>query len=187
MTPNTSRLVPKLLVQLVPAALVTAAGILVLGNLAKAPSAASSPAPVTRAIQAEAVFTVTPREVAVAEPEDTQPEPVAKPEVIAKPARASVKPKTITASTLPARVATNESPRQMASEPLPIAPIMQQPQAMMEPPRREGAILRTLRGATAAVRSIPRWAANSMSGWLPEVEPPRPPAPIPLANFQASM
>ena len=176
MTPNTSRLVPKLLVQLVPAALVTAAGILVLGNLAKAPSAASTPAPVTRAIQAEAVFTITPREVAVAEPEDTQSEPVA------KPARAPVKPKTSTASTILARVASNEPPRQIASDPLPIAPI-----AMMEPPPREGAIMRTWRGATAAVRSIPRWAANSVSGWLPEVEPPRPPAPIPLANFQASM
>jgi hypothetical protein len=170
-----------LLVQLLPAVLVTAAGVLVLGNLAKAPSAAPSPAPVTRAIQAEAVFTITPREVAVAESEDTTPEPVA------KPAKAPVKPKTITASTIPSRVAINEAPRQTASDPLPIAPIIQQPQAVIETPRREGAIMRTLRGATAAVRSIPRWAANSMSGWLPEAEPPRPPAPIPLANFQASM
>lgn len=187
MTPNASRLVPKLLIQLVPAALVAAAGVLVLGNLGKAPSAASNLVPITYVIQAEAVFTVTPHEVAAAKPEDTGLEQATKPEVIAKPARAPVKPKTITASTVPARVAVNESPRQIASDPLPIAPIIQQPQAMMEPPRREGAIMRTLRGATAAVRSIPRWAANSISGWLPEAEPPRPPAPIPLANFQASM
>jgi hypothetical protein len=184
-----SRLVPRLLVsrllgQLVPAALVASVGVLALSNLAKAPNTGSNTAPVATAISAEAVFKIAPRELQVADQvQDAQPQ---------KASRAAVKPKPLAANTHALRPVVNEPPRQVVSAPLSIAPSVPapsvpQPQAVVATPSSENGVMSTLRGATAAVRRIPQWATSSMAGWLPEGAPPRPPAPIPMVDFQASM
>ncbi len=60
--PFAARLFSRLVTQLVPAALVTGVGILLLSNLAKTPDTMPVAAPVEAAINAEAVFKITPRE-----------------------------------------------------------------------------------------------------------------------------
>lgn len=176
--PIHSNLVARLLGQLAPAALVAAVGILMLSNLAKAPDATPDKARAETAITAEAVFKITPREVAVAEREQQD----------AKPAKAAIKPKLIATATPPLRTAVNEPPRQIVSAPLPDPlPIMPQPQGATDPPASERGVMNRLHNATAAVTRIPQWATNSVAGWFAEAAPPRPPAPIPGVNFQASM
>jgi hypothetical protein len=154
--------------------------MLALGNLSKAPGIAPEHGPMPPAIEAEAVFTMTPRQMVVTAP-DPEQQPQAQAEM-AKPVKAPAKPKPVIAAR-----ASGGEPRQVAmAAPLPIVPVAAPPESAIEPVR-ESRVMRSLRGAGAAVRNIPRWAANTMSGWLPEAEPPRPPAPIPLADFQASM
>lgn len=172
------RLVPRLLGQLVPAALVATIGVALLSSLAKAPSAAPDAVPVATAIITEAVFKITPREPPAADREDVQP---------VQAVHAVIKPKPPAANAAPLRTAVNEPPRQMVSAPLPIAPVVP-PQITAEAPNSEGVVMGTLRGATATVQRIPQWAARSMSGWFAEGAPPRPPAPVPVPmDFQASM
>jgi len=48
-------------------------------------------------------------------------------------------------------------------------------------------VMGSLRNATATVQQIPQWAARSVAGWFSADTPPRPPAPVPTQNFQASM
>ena len=164
----------RLAYQLVPAALVTAVGVLVLSNVAKtpdpAPAATTAPAPIT----GEAVFTATPREAARAvaeEPEAKSTAPrAAKPKAVANAAPRKNEP---------------APPRQTANLPPPPLPSL----AVVEPPKPapDTSVMGRLKSATATVTAIPRWAASSVSGWFSEGAPPRPPAPVPAQNFQASM
>ena len=173
--PFAARLFSRLVTQLVPAALVTGVGILLLSNLAKTPDTTPVAAPVETAINAEAVFKITPRE-----PEE--------------PAVKSVTPRTVTTPkqaavniVLPPRKPTNE--RQVASvpAPLPTVQISEPPQAAAVAPAEDNSVMGRLRNATATVQRIPQWAARSVAGWFSADTPPRPPAPVPTQNFQASM
>lgn len=169
------RLLPKLITQLVPAALVTVVGLLLLGNLAKAPDTTPATAAVPTAIAAEAVFTATPRASTEA---DEQPAKAAA-------TRAAVKPKPAAANApTPPRKPVEEAPRQVASAPpLPIVQVPEQPQA----PARDETMMGKLWNTGTAVLRMPQQAAQSVTGWFAAATPPRPPAPIPTQNFQASM
>jgi hypothetical protein len=169
----TARLVPKLATQLVPAAIVTVVGVLMLGNLTKAPDIAPAVAPVPTAIKAEAVFTATPRPA-----EEEQPARAAAARPLAKPKAVAVNIPT------PPRKPADE-PRQTASAPapLPIVQIAAQPQV----PPPEPTLMGRVWGATTAVAGMPVRAAQSVTGWFAAAVPPRPPAPVPLQEFQAAM
>jgi hypothetical protein len=178
--PSISRPVRRLVTQLVPAALVTTVGVLLLSNLAKAPATTPAAAPVETAINAEAVFKITPREPAEI--------PAAKTAAI-RPAN----PKALAANTPlpPSRKPANElaSPRQVASlpAPLPTVQIAEQPQPAAATPSNENWVMGKLRSATATVQQAPRWATRSVAGWFAAEAPPRPPASVPGQNFQAAM
>ena len=175
------RLFPKLATQLVPAAVVTALGALLLSNLGKSPVAISATAPVPAAIRTEAVFTATPR--LVEQPRLADEEPVRANDV----ARPAAKPKAVAAIAAPARKPADEprqvEPRQVAvvSAPLAITPPTAQPQ----PP--EPSVLGRVWGATTSVAGMPIRAAQSVTGWFGPAVPPRPPAPVPLQQFEAAM
>ncbi len=185
--PLLARLFPKLAYQLVPAAVVTTVGVLLLSNLAKAPDITTDAAPVEAAINAEAVFRIVPRETA---------ETVASPDAEREAKR--VKAAASQPKPLPANTVTPQSrkpgdpaaPRQVASAPV-APPIMlgpEQPQAVaVQPPGSENTVMSKLLSATTAVQQMPQRAARSVAGWFSESAPPRPPAPVPVQNFQASM
>jgi hypothetical protein len=174
-------LVAKLIYQLAPAALVSAAGIVLLSSLAQ-PAFAPPPvvAPPLPALKTEAVFTPTPR---AAEPAPVQvaeqPAPVPP-----APARPAAKPKL-----QPRKLASVEMPlpRQepVAATPLPAAPPVAA-QAPAAPPTNRTVMAR-LRDATASVTSIPVRAYSGVAGWFAHEEPPRPPAEVPAADFSATM
>jgi hypothetical protein len=181
--PLIARLFPKLIYQLVPAALVTGVGILLLSNLAKAPSAARETVPAAVAINAEAVFTATPQEPAKVQ--------AAEPAAATRPA---VKPKAVAANAAtPSRKPANESaaPRQVASVPAPLPTVQIPGQPVVAEaataPSSETGVMSKLRSATAKVQQLPQWAASSVAGWFSEETPPRPPASVPVENVQASM
>lgn len=169
-----ARLFPRLFYQLVPAALVTTVGVLLLGNLAKPPDTAPAAAPVEIPINAEAVFKIVPREPAEV--------PAVKAAATARPVT-NPKPNAAT----PRKPA---SERQVASAPapLPIVQIPEPPQAAAPAaPAGENGVMETLRNTTATVQRIPQWAARSVAGWFSADAPPRPPASVPAQNFQTAM
>lgn len=176
--PLVARLLPRLAYQLVPAALVTTLGVLLLSNLAKAPDGAPATPPVQTAINAEAVFKIVPREAGQTS--------------LHHPAlsHAAANPKPLAANiATPSRKAANEPvPRQVASlpAPLPIVQIPEQPQPAAAP-SLDNTMMGKLRSATATVQQIPQWATRSVAGWFARAIPPRPPAPVPMQNFQAAM
>jgi len=174
--PLVARLLPRLATQLVPAALVTVVGALVLGNLARtSESTPTAAAPVQTAITAEAVFTATPREAA-APPVET-PAATPRPMLAAKPTTTPTPPRKL-----------DPAPRQVASAPvtLPTVEVIEPPKVAAAEPQPDPSMMGRLRSATASVIQAPRWAAQSMASWFREAEPPRPPATVPQ-NFQASM
>jgi hypothetical protein len=177
--PFIARLIPRLITQLVPAALVTIVGLMLLGSLAKPPATTPAAAPVPTAIHADAVFRMTPREPAEADEQTAN----------AAASRTAAKPKALAVNIpTPLRKPTDESAtaRQIASVPgpLPIVPIPAQPQAAAA---SDPTVLGRLWGATTAVAGMPYRAALSVTGWFSAETPPRPPAPVPLQNFQAAM
>jgi hypothetical protein len=175
--PLAARLLPRLLYQLVPAALVTTVGVLLLSNLAKAPDTPPAAAPVETAINTEAVFKIVPREMSA----DAEPDPK---RVKSAPPRAAANAKPPAAST-----AAPQS-RKVASlpAPLPIVPIAEPPQPATAAPDSENVVMSKLRSATTAVQQIPQWAGRAVAGWFAaDTPPPRPPASVPAANFQAAM
>lgn len=183
--PLVARLLPRLLYQLAPAALVTTVGVLLLSNLAKVSDTPPVPAAVATAINAEAVFKIVPREPA----EDATAEAKADAKRLAAP-RVAANPKPPVAATAapPARKAVNEpaAPHQVAGvvAPLPIVQIPEQPAAAT--PDSENTVMGKLRSASTAVQRIPQWATRSVAGWFAaDAPPPRPPAPVPAQNFQA--
>ena len=177
--PFAARLFSRLVTQLVPAALVTGFGILLLSNLAKTPDTTPVAAPVETAINAEAVFKITPRE-----PEEAPAVKNVAPRITAAPKQTA----TSTVNTvLPPRKPASE--RQIASTPapLPTVQILAQPPAAAIVPADDSSVMGKLRSATATVQRIPQWTARSVAGWFSADAPPRPPAPVPTQNFQASM
>ena len=177
--PFAARLFSRLVTQLVPAALVTGIGILLLSNLAKTPDTAPVAAPVATAITTEAVFKITPRE-----PEEAPAVKSVAPRITAAPKQTAVN----TVNTvLPPRKPTSE--RQIASTPapLPTVQIAAQPPVPAAPTADDSSVMGKLRSATATVQRIPQWAARSVAGWFSADAPPRPPAPVPTQNYQASM
>ena len=189
--PLVARLLPRLLYQLAPAALVTTVGVLLLSNLAKVSDTPPVPAAVATAINAEAVFKIVPREPA----EDATAEAKADAKRLAAP-RVAANPKPPVAATAapPSRKAVNEpaAPHQVAVAPLPIVQIPEQPMAQIpeQPaaaaPDSENTVMGRLRSASTAVQRIPQWATRSVAGWFAaDAPPPRPPDPVPAQNVQA--
>jgi hypothetical protein len=172
----TAQLLSRLGTQLVPAALVTGVGIALLSNLAKTPDTTPAAAPVETAINAEAVFKITPRE-----PEEAPPAKSAGPRVTAAPKQTAVN------TVLPPRKPASE--RQVASTPapLPTVQVAAPPPVTVTPTVEDSSVMGRLRSATATVQQIPQWTARSVAGWFSADAPPRPPAPVPTQNFQASM
>jgi hypothetical protein len=167
----------RLATQLVPAALVTAVGIVALSNLARAPETAPATLPVPAAITAEAVFTATPRE------------PLAEPAKAVQP-RPAATAKTAAATPLPPRKPALETAPKLAAitpAPLPVVQVPEQAKTAEAEPARENWMVGTLRTTTAAVQAAPQWALRSMAGWFQDALPPRPPASVPAQNFQAAM
>jgi hypothetical protein len=176
-----TRHLSRLLYQLVPAALVTTVGVLLLSNLAKVADAPQA-APVETAINAEAVFRIVPREPVVeAEPDAKRPKTTA--------SRTAANPKPATSTAQARKAVTEPAPRQVASipAPLPIVPVTEQPQPAAATPDSDGTVMGKLRSATATVQRIPQWAARSVAGWFAEETPPRPPAAVPVQDFRAAM
>ena len=173
--PFAARLFSRLVTQLVPAALVTGLGILLLSNLAKTPDTTPVAAPVETAINAEAIFKITPRE-----PDNAPAAKSAAPRITAAPKQAAVN------TVLPPRKPASE--RQIASAPPPL-PVVQIPeqQVAATAPADDNSVMGKLRNATTTVQRIPQWTARSVAGWFSAEAPPRPPARIPTQNFQASM
>ena len=177
--PFAARLFSRLVTQLVPAALVTGIGILLLSNLAKTPETTPVAAPIETAINAEAIYKITPRE-----PEEAPAVKNVAPRITAAPKQTA----TSTVNTvLPPRKPASE--RQIASTPapLPTVQIAAQPPVPAVPTADDSSVMGKLRSATATVQRIPQWAARSVAGWFSADTPPRPPAPVPKQNFQASM
>jgi hypothetical protein len=175
--PFTARLLSRLAYQLVPAALVTTVGILLLTNLTKAPDTTTVTAPAEAPINAEAVFKIVPRETAEI--------PAVKAVAATRPA-ANPKPLAANAVTL-ARKPASERQAATAPAPLPSVQIHEPPQVAAAAPAAENGVLGKLRSATATVQRIPQWAAHSVAGWFSADAPPRPPAAVPAQNFQAAM
>jgi hypothetical protein len=169
-------LLSKLIYQLAPAALVSAAGIVLLSSLAK-PAFAPPPAvaPPLPTLKSEAVFTPTPR---AAQPAPVQvAEQPALPPAVTRPA---VKPK--------------PQPHKLAAAELPLPPLRQQPiaaepQPVAPPaaPSTNRTVMTRLRDATASVTTIPGRAYSRVAGWFAHEEPPRPPAEVPAADFNTTM
>jgi hypothetical protein len=188
--PFVARLLPRLLYQLVPAALVTTVGVLLLSNLAKVPDTPPATAAVETAINTEAVFKIVPREMSADAEQDSKP-------VKGAPSRAAVNAKSPASSTPQSRKPANEpaTPRQVSGAqiasvppPLQIVEIPEQPQAAAAAPDNENVVMSKLRSATTTVQRIPQWAVRSVAGWFAAADaPPRPPASVPLQNFQAAM
>ena len=177
-SPFAARLFSRLITQFVPAALVTGVGILLLSNLAKTPDTTPVAAPVETAINAEAVFKITPRE-----PEEAPAVKTAAPRISAAPKQAAAN----TVNTvLPPR---KPSERQIVGTPapLPTVQIAAQPLVPAAPTADDSSVMGKLRSATATVQRIPQWTARSVAGWFSADAPPRPPAPVPTQNYQASM
>lgn len=171
-----ARLLPRLLYQLVPAALVTTVGVLLLSNLAKVSDTPPPAAPVETAINTEAVFKIVPREPSVEAEQDSKTAKAAAPR--------AANPKSLASNAPQSRKPANDSAvsRQTANAPapLPIVQVAEQPQPAATAPDNENTVVSKLRSAT-------QWATRSVAGWFSAEPPPRPPASVPEQNFQAAM
>jgi len=174
--PFAARLFSRLVTQLVPAALVTGVGILLLSNLARTPDTPPINAPVETAINAEAVFKITPRE-----PEEAPAVKSVAPRITAAPKQTAVN------TVLPPRKPASERQIASAPAPLPTVQVAAQPPIAATPTVEDGSVMGKLRNVTATVQRIPQWTARSVAGWFSADTPPRPPTPVPTQNFQASM
>jgi hypothetical protein len=170
---------PVFIKQLLPAVILTAAGALVLGHLSQPVSAPSAAAPGETAINAEAVFTSTPR------PVTEEPKP-------ATASRTVSKPKIVASTTAAARQPDTHPAQQAAvGAPLSIAPPAEQTQAAAAPANDTGVMSR-VRSIGATVQQLPQRTYSTVTGWFSSGappashDPPRPPADIPQ-NLKAAM
>lgn len=163
---------PVFIRQLLPAVVLTAAGALVLGHLSQ-PVSAPTTAPGETAINAEAVFTSTPRPVVA---EETKPAAAAR-TVVSKPK--------IVASTTATRQ-PEAAPVQQAAvgAPLSIAPSVEQVQAASAE-ANDTSMMGRVRGIGSTVQQLPQRTYSTVTGWFSSGTPsapdgpPRPPADIP--------
>ena len=165
--PGTS---PVFIRQLLPAVALTAAGALVLAHLSQPSSTPSAGAPGEAAINAEAVFTSTPRPVAAEEPKAT-----AAPRTVSKP-------KPVVAAATPRQ--PEPSPAQPVGAPLSIAPSTEQVQAAALE-TNDTSIMGRVRSVGTSVQQLPQRTYSTVTGWFSSSPsaapdgPPRPPAEIP--------
>jgi hypothetical protein len=190
--PLAARLLRRLAYQLVPAALVTGVGVLMLSSLTRVADAPPVAAPTETAINGDAVFKILPREPVEAAA-DAAPD-VKQEAKRAAAARASVNPKSAAASpaAAPSRKLANEaaSSRQAAAvtAPPPTGQVPAPSETAAVTPESDNSVIGKLRSATTAVQRIPQWATRSVANWFAaDAPPPRPPAPVPAQNFQAAM
>jgi hypothetical protein len=171
---------PVFIKQLLPAVILTAAGALVLGHLSQPVSTPSASATGEAAINAEAVFTSTPRPVT----EEAKP---------AVASRTVSKPKII-ASTTPARQPEAPAMQQAAvGAPLSIAPSAEQMQTASVD-ANDTSIMGKVRSIGSSVQQLPQRTYSTVTGWFSPSAPsaptpdgpPRPPADIPQ-KFKAEM
>ena len=170
--PGTSPLFAKPTYQVASAVLLTAVGVLVLSNLPQGASTPHATAP-AGAVNAEAVFTSTPRQSAE-EPKS------------AETPRHTGKPKTAAAIPVPPR--KPEMPAAI-SAPLSIVPSSEQMEATA--PASTG-VMGTLRSVGTTVQQLPQRTYSKVASWFSSEaparsdEPPRPPADVPQ-NFKTAM
>ena len=174
---------PVFIKQLLAAVVLTAAGALVLGHLAQPVSTPSAAVPGDTAVNAEAIFTSTPRQPA----EEPKPATAAR-TVVSKP-----KTVTTTVAAAPARQ-PDTSPVYQApiGAPLSIAPSAEQVQAAA-PEANDTSIMGRVRSVGSSVQQLPQRTYSTVTGWfsssgtpLAPDGPPRPPADIPQ-KFKAEM
>ena len=167
---------PVFIKQLLAAVVLTAAGALVLGHLARPVSAPSAAVPGETAVNAEAIFTSTPRQQPVEEPKP------------ATAARTVSKPKTVAAA--PTRQPDTPPVYQAPiGAPLSIAPSAEQVQAATQAAAAEAndtSIMGRVRSVGASVQQLPQRTYSTVTGWFsspgtPSAPdgPPRPPADVP--------
>jgi hypothetical protein len=168
--PGTS---PLFVRQILPAVVLTAAGALVLGHLSQPGGAPSQTSLSAVPVNADAVFTSTPRVGAE--------EPTAH----AAP-RSTHRPKPVAGAAAPRK--PEPAPLQQAAvgAPLQIAPSPEPPQ----PAASDTGLMGTLRSVGATVQEMPQRAYSRVTGWLspnapaqPEM-PPRPPGEIPRSKAE---
>ena len=174
---------PVFIKQLLAAVVLTAGGALVLGHLARPVSAPSAAIPNETAVNAEAIFTSTPRQPA----EEPKPATAAR-TVVSKP-----KTVTTTVAAAPTRQ-PDTSPVYQApiGAPLSIAPSAEQMQAAA-PEANDTSIMGRVRSVGSSVQQLPQRTYSTVTGWfsssgtqLAPDGPPRPPADIPQ-KFKAEM
>ena len=167
---------PVFIKQLLAAVVLTAAGALVLGHLAQPVSVPPAAAPGETAVNAEAIFTSTPRQPA------EEPKP-------ATAARTVVsKPKTVTTTVAAAPTRQPDAPpvyQAPVGAPLSIAPSAEQVQAATAE-ANDTSIMGRVRSVGTSVTQIPQRTYSTVTGWFsspgtpPAPDgPPRPPADIP--------
>jgi len=174
---------PVFIKQLLAAVVLTAAGALVLGHLAQPVSTPSAAVPGETAVNAEAIFTSTPRPPA----EETKPATAARTVVS--------KPKTVTATVAAAPTRQPDAPpvyQAPLGAPLSIAPSAEQVQAATAE-ANDTSIMGRVRSVGASVQQLPQRTYSTVTGWFspsgtpPAPDgPPRPPADIPQ-KFKAEM
>jgi hypothetical protein len=172
-----TRLVPKLIYQLLPAVIVTVFGIALLGNLSSQPEVAPATSPAETAIEGEAIFKITPRQnadMAGDKDADTSQANAAH-SPAAGAARAPAKPKAVAANAPvqhPRKPGDIELPPSAAGEKV-SAPLALQPDgAAAAAPSNDNFV-------SAGWRRMTTWT----SGWFTEPPPPRPPAAVPDMPF----
>ena len=175
--PRFGRLAPRLVLQLVPAVIVSTVGIVMLTSLGKSPDPLPAETPAVTVIQGEAMVRVVPRETEVAETDKAAAKAAAP---------RAAKPKTAAAKE-PAqqqrKVAATE-PWAPAPDQPPPAPAAAPPAAAKEPatPDSGNFIVSGWRRVTGAAERAAQWV-QPPSSWFERSPPPRPPAPIPERNF----
>jgi hypothetical protein len=167
---------PVFIKQLLPAVVLTAAGALVLGHLSQPVSTPPTAALGEAAVNAEAIFTSTPRQIA------EEPKPAAA-------TRAVSKPKTVAVNTAPPRQPDAPAVQQAAvGAPLSITP----PAEQMQAEASDTSIMGRVRSVGATVQQLPQRTYSTVTGWFssgspPAADmPPRPPADVPQ-NLKAAM
>lgn len=177
--PGTSPLFAKLAYQLLPAVALAAVGVVTLGHLSRPVSAPPTAAPVEAAVDAEAVFTSTPR----------QPTEEPKPSVATRTVN---KPKPVAASTTPTRK-PEAAPTHQAEigAPLSIVPSAEQTQvAAVE--ASDTSVMGKVRSIGTTVQQLPQRTYSTVTSWFSSSTqpasnaPPRPPADIPQ-NLKTAM
>lgn len=164
---------PVFIKQLLAAVVLTAGGALALGHLAQPVSAPSAALPGESAVNAEAIFTSTPRQPA------EEPKPAAPTRTVSKPKIATAPQSANTASRQPEFAPVQQAP---IGAPLSLTPSPEQLPATDVP---DTSLMGRVRSVGASVTQLPHRTYSTVTGWLSSPAapapdgPPRPPAEIP--------